>query len=57
MLTHDPDTLNGNSDRNNIKCDAEGCNSNAVKKIKIPAGRFGTVTLCVCQKCEGKFRD
>ena len=52
MKTHDCDhSLNDNDDGNTdrLTCDAEDCKANAVKKIKIPAGRFGlcdTLRLC-----------
>jgi hypothetical protein len=38
-------------------CNAEGCDARAIKKIRIPAGRFGFITLFVCENCEEKFID
>jgi hypothetical protein len=40
-----------------IKCDAAGCDAAGINEIKVPAGRFGTVTLFVCADCIGKFTD
>jgi hypothetical protein len=40
-----------------IKCDASGCGSAGTNEIKVAAGRLGAVTLFVCSKCIGKFRD
>ena len=40
-----------------IKCDAEGCEAAGINEIKVPAGKFGTVTLFVCENCVGKFTD
>jgi hypothetical protein len=39
------------------KCDAEGCDETATKKIEIPAGRFGFVELVVCDNCIEKFLE
>lgn len=40
-----------------IKCDAEGCDAAGANRIKVNAGKFGTVTLFVCSNCIGKFLD
>ncbi len=40
-----------------IKCDAAGCDAAGINEIKVPAGKFGTVTLFVCAECIGKFQD
>lgn len=40
-----------------ITCNATGCNEKGSIEIKVPAGKFGTVTLFVCPKCVGKFTD
>jgi len=38
-------------------CEAEGCNASGTVELKIPAGKFGVVTLLVCKNCIGKFLD
>lgn len=38
-----------------IKCDAAGCDAAGINEIKVPAGKFGIVTLFVCANCIGKF--
>jgi hypothetical protein len=40
-----------------ITCNATGCDEKGSIEIKVPAGKFGTVTLFVCAKCVGKFTD
>ena len=40
-----------------IKCDAAGCDAAGTNKIKVPAGKFGEVTLFLCSNCLGKFTD
>jgi hypothetical protein len=40
-----------------MTCDAEDCNASGTVELKIPAGKFGIVTLFVCKNCVGKFRD
>ena len=40
-----------------IKCDTAGCDATGTNKIKIVAGKFGTVTLFVCSKCIGKIQN
>jgi hypothetical protein len=46
-----------NNNKDNKKCNAEGCEEIATETIKIPAGRFGCVKLAVCKNCVGKFLD
>ncbi len=43
--------------RQRVKCDAAGCEAAGINEIKVPAGRFGTVTLFVCENCVGIFTD
>ncbi len=43
--------------RERIKCDAAGCDAPGINEIKVPAGKFGTVTLFVCANCMEKFTD
>jgi hypothetical protein len=38
-------------------CEAFGCCEKAVTEIKVDAGKFGIVTLFVCERCIGKFQD
>ena len=40
-----------------VKCDAEGCDAMGSVELKIPAGKYGQVTLFVCNNCAGKFSD
>jgi|GEM_PF-1641232 len=40
-----------------IKCDAPGCDAAGTNKIKVVAGRLGTVSLFVCSECIGKFQN
>jgi hypothetical protein len=40
-----------------ITCNATGCNEMGSIEIKVPAGKFGTVTLFVCSNCVGKFQE
>jgi len=38
-----------------ITCNAAGCNQIGTIELKVPAGKFGEVTLFVCNNCVGKF--
>lgn len=38
-----------------ILCNAADCNAAGINKIEVPAGKFGDVTLFVCDKCVNKF--
>jgi len=38
-------------------CNAAGCNALGTNEIKVHAGKFGKVTLFVCNNCVGKFQD
>ena len=40
-----------------ITCNAAGCNRIGTIELKVPAGKFGDVTLFVCSKCVAKFKD
>ena len=40
-----------------ITCNAAGCDKIGTIELKVPAGKFGTVTLFLCEKCVGKFID
>ena len=36
-------------------CHALGCSQHARKKIIVDVGRFGTISLSLCENCIGKF--
>jgi len=38
-------------------CDAAQCKEMATEEIKVKAGKFGFVTLYVCEGCVSKFID
>ena len=38
-----------------ISCNAAGCDAAGTNKIQVPAGKYGQVTLFVCNDCIGKF--
>ena len=40
-----------------VKCDAAGCEAPGSVELKVKAGKFGMVTLFVCENCVGKFQD
>jgi len=40
-----------------ISCNAAGCDAKGNIELKVNAGKFGEVTLFVCNKCVGKFQD
>ena len=40
-----------------VKCDAVGCDAPGNIELKVPAGKFGQLTLFVCDKCVEKFSD
>jgi hypothetical protein len=40
-----------------ITCNAADCDKLGEIEIKVPAGKFGDVTLFICNNCVGKFRD
>ena len=35
-----------------IRCNTDGCEKLATKRIRIPAGKFALKTLYVCQDCK-----
>jgi hypothetical protein len=43
-------------DTNNHICEAFGCYEESTKKIKVSAGKLGTITLSICDKCLYKFK-
>jgi hypothetical protein len=36
-------------------CEAAGCESTAARQINVSAGKFGKITLFVCEQCVSKF--
>ncbi len=36
-------------------CDAFGCDLEAIKSIEVSAGKYGTLSINVCRKCEKIF--
>jgi hypothetical protein len=42
-------------DVNKQICHAFGCSQHASKKINVDVGRFGTISLSLCENCSGKF--
>lgn len=43
--------------RQRVRCDAQGCDAPGSIELKISAGKFGDVTLFVCNNCVGKFSE
>ena len=42
-------------DANKQICNALGCSQHASKKIIVDVGKFGTISLSLCENCVGKF--
>jgi hypothetical protein len=40
-----------------ITCNAAGCEREGKIELKVSAGKYGTVTLFVCEKCVSKFAE
>lgn len=42
-------------DANKQICNALGCSQYAIKKIIVDVGKFGSISLSLCENCVGKF--
>lgn len=50
-------TINNNTKLNNKEiCNAFGCFENALEKVDIDVGTFGTISLNFCSQCAKKFQ-
>lgn len=53
-----PHESNNLSQARNISiCDGFGCNKKFTSKIIVNAGKFGCITLQLCDSCSDKFSD
>ena len=41
----------------NLICEANGCKNNATEEIKINGGKFGQISLFLCEECISKFKE
>jgi hypothetical protein len=53
-----PATVNKDNNVNHKEpCNAFGCNRTSSVKIDIDCGRFGNLTIYVCNGCKSKFKS
>lgn len=47
-------TISTSSKSQNLMCEAIDCYETATETIIVPAGKFGTITLYLCNECAAK---
>jgi hypothetical protein len=52
-----PLTYNKKEPSNKDICNAFGCSNKSTEKIDVSVGKYGTITLEVCQFCINKFQN